>query len=298
MTEKLEQLLTSEIVADTEFNCRGVFTDFEVADLVESIKLHGLQQPIKVRGLLPTEILKYGADKKYFLLMGYRRIRAFEVAQIPRIPAIVTDDAIDNEQAMVLNITENIQRRDLTLYQEAMAVAKFRSRGRQVAAALLGMSEGWVQSRFMILDLPTDIQEEIKTGTYTHQEVRDLYSVYSSSGQTKCIEVAKKIKDLKQRGKKVPKIVASTNRAPNKGDIRKVVGHMLDNLGASLATRALAWATGSITTTEFYNDCSEYAKIHGKRWENPVEESLEEQAVGNKPIAKQAAEADGAEISN
>ena len=94
------EILISSIVAN-QFQPRTEFDEKALLQLSESIKEHGVVQPILVRGL----------NKGFELIAGERRLRAAKLAGLKKIPAVVVD--VSNVQSLEIAILENVQREDL-----------------------------------------------------------------------------------------------------------------------------------------------------------------------------------------
>jgi ParB/RepB/Spo0J family partition protein len=119
-----------------------------IASLAESIKAQGLIQPITVRHRLDSE------GDRYEIVAGERRWRACRVAGLEAVPAIVRTD-LDDQQALELIVTENLQREDLHPLEEAHGVASLLCSGHTSAdvADRLGKSLGWVARRARLAKL-------------------------------------------------------------------------------------------------------------------------------------------------
>src|SRR5258706_4547785 len=164
----IQELPLKDIFADTDFNCRGAIAPIDVVDLARDIDAHGLQQAIVVQ---PFKDPQY----KYRIVAGYRRHKAFQVLQRETIPCNVVD-GLSDVQARIMNLSENLKRKDLNMLQEAKALEHLKNAGltQDDVAREIGMSRGWTQIRFMILDLPKEIQYEVAAGFLSQQQVRDL----------------------------------------------------------------------------------------------------------------------------
>ncbi len=154
---QITDLPLSELHEDLVLNCRGKIAPIDVADLVRSISVKGLQQPITVR--------KYSEEKRiatgflYGIVTGHRRFTAFKCLEYPTIPCIVKYN-INDIEARFLNLDENLIRKDIDLLQEAKSIEHLKNAGvkMQEIADRLGKSVGWVQIRFNVLNFPEDIQ--------------------------------------------------------------------------------------------------------------------------------------------
>ena len=91
---------------------RGEFDEKELASLAESIRENGILQPINVR--------RCGVN--YEIVSGERRLRAAKICGLSEVPCIIIE--ADDERSAVLALIENIQRRDLSYFEEAMAIEK------------------------------------------------------------------------------------------------------------------------------------------------------------------------------
>ena len=123
--------------------------------------------------------------------------------------------------ARFMNLSENTQRTDLNILQEARALQRLYELGvpEPDVAERLGKSRGWVQIRFILLKLPEEIQEECAAGILTHKQIRDVYTHYRADGKDAAFEIVKKLKDAKLRGGKT--IRAQKKPKPNARRHRK-----------------------------------------------------------------------------
>lgn len=261
----VQEIKVSDIYVDDDFNCRGDIRLIDVADLVRSITEKGLIQPVAVR------IGKHGS--KYDLVAGFRRTKAHQVMGKETIHAVLLGEMSDKD-ARVLNLNENLQRADLNVMQEARAVENLRKEGmsRDETAMAIGKSKGWVQIRFMLLDLPEDIQAEAAVNMFTQQEIRDLYTLRANKEQL--FEAVRAIKDRKIKGEKsirvaVPQKPATQKKARNRSETFIMQQHIQNILGNNFGTRCLAWAAGEISSLELYEEIKMLAEGEGKRYEIP-----------------------------
>ena len=256
-----------EIDADERFNCRGVISAIDVVDLAKDIKEKGLLQPVIV-----SKITNTTGRKKYRLIGGFRRFTAHQVNQADSIYATIME-TVDEAQATILNLSENLNRQDLTLMQEARAVKRLRDLGigEVDTATRINKTRGWVQVRFMLLSLPDPVQKEVDAGLIKQTDIRELYSIQHTVGDQPCVEAALKLKDAKERGVKIsvrPK-AKTTKKIRMKVEITEMLEHIFDTLGPNLGTRCLAWAGGEISDGELFVNVKEEAEILGKNYVAP-----------------------------
>jgi ParB/RepB/Spo0J family partition protein len=267
---QLHDIPLSEIHMDEQFNCRGPIAPIDVVDLAKDIEQRGLIQPVT--------IAPYPADKqkelgyKYRLIAGYRRFTAHKILKKATVSAIIRQDMQDEAAARFFNLSENIQRKDLNILQEAQAISRLREIGvtEHDAANKLGKSRGWIQVRYMLLDLPQEIQQEVAAGFISQAQIRELYTIHNISGKNKCMEAAKKLKEARQNGRVVSvnpnKTAPKAKRHRKRDEIFLMMEHIQDNVGNSFATRCMSWAAGEISDEELFGDvrklCDDAGKVY------------------------------------
>lgn len=260
----------SEIYTDEEFNCRGRIDPVTVMDLAKSIAERGLDSPVL------TQVYSNPSrpTKKFKLVAGYRRFKAHQMNKSPTIRALVRPPMKDIE-ARVLNLTENLQREDLNIQQEANAIDHFRRAGWSEAdvSRKIAKSRGWVQQRYKFLELPNDIQDEIVAGMISQAKILALWSL--GTGTEEQYELAKRLKDQKLLGKKrEPKPEDVIKRNEKRVRSTKEIFDMQDNIRHTMgsnnfATRALAWAAGEISDLEMHKEIAAQAHRAGKFYVMP-----------------------------
>lgn len=133
--------------------------------LSESIRQHGILQPPVVRRLADGE--------RYELIAGERRVRAARMAGLMTIPCLVRES--DPDESAELSIIENLQRRDLGLFEEATAIAalcdRFHMTQEQVAARLT-VSQSYVANKLRLLRLSEEARAVIAEGRLTERHAR------------------------------------------------------------------------------------------------------------------------------
>lgn len=266
--EKMLSIPTDQIDNDENFNCRGAILPIDVIDLANDIAEKGLLQPILIAPY--NEEMKIKTGKEYQLLSGFRRFMAHIVNKMPRIKCVVRDKPMGEAEARIFNLAENIQREDLNILQEAMAIKKLKDLGvgQEDAVRRLGKSRGWIQVRFMLLDLPDPIQKEAAAGFFTQVEIRDLKTIYSKGGKEEVFGAAKKLLEAKKKGDKISVKPVKPNDKHSKKvrkrlEIFEMMEHLRATLGNGLYTRALAWAAGEISDVDLYFSIKYYADQQG-----------------------------------
>ena len=168
----LRHIKVSEIVADPE-QPRRHFDEVALAELTESIRLHGVVQPIVVTP-------KAGG---YVIVAGERRWRAAVQAGLDKIPALVR--TLTNQHRLELSLIENLQRRDLNVLETATAYLKLRDQFNlsldEISARVGGKSISAISNTLRLLRLPDSVKEAIASGRLSEGQARPLVNVDPSS---------------------------------------------------------------------------------------------------------------------
>lgn len=274
----IELIPMEEIHDDKEFNCRGHIAPIDVVDLAKDIAENGLIQPVTVMEYSDED--KQRTGKKYLLIAGYRRYLSFQINKQPAIPAIVRNDITDEAHAKLLNLSENLKRKDLDILQEAKAIERLKELGftEAMTAEKLGMSRGWVQIRFMVLKLPEVVQQEIAAGFLSQTQIRQAYTNFRRGGKEACFESVRKMKDARLKGEKTVRIgrekdaqkERESKRNRKRNEIFELMDHIRPAIGNGLHTRCLAWCAGEISTQELYSSIKAYADANGISYTIPT----------------------------
>lgn len=155
-----------ELVAPNPRNPRRNFAEADLADLTQSIREHGIVQPVVVR---PS------ADGRYEIIAGERRWRAAQRAELIDIPVIIRE--VDDRVALELAIIENVQRADLNPVEEALGYQQLIDEHNYTQADLgqvIGKSRSHVANTLRLLKLPTEIQTLLVDGALSAGHARTL----------------------------------------------------------------------------------------------------------------------------
>ncbi len=279
ITENVElDVLLSEIFSDTDFNCRGTdITPGSVVDLAEDIRTNpgGLLQRI----IIQPWTHEFNETIKYRLVAGHRRYAAVKLLKWKSIPAKIVV-GLTQAQAEIINLTENIKRKDLNIMQEAKAVGRMCGRGMSasIAAKSLDVSVKWVQQRLALLKLPTDVQTEAAAGMIKACHIEELLKL-KSIDVDRMYEAVRSIKNRDNDRRKIkvkPTNEAITQRTAsrqfrNMSDVFKIQDLVLDAIGTNLASQALAWVIGEIELFDLLKAVKEEADVIKVPWSIPQE---------------------------
>lgn len=164
---------------------RKNFTEETLAELAESIKQHGIVQPLVVRKSI------HG----YEIVAGERRFRAAKMAGLSTVPIVVRE--FDDEQMMEIALIENLQREDLNPMEIAHAYQKLMNHlsiTQEALAERVGKSRPHVTNFLRLLQLPAEIQEDVSRGTLSMGHARALLSVKEIDIQKSLADKVKKEK--------------------------------------------------------------------------------------------------------
>lgn len=158
---------------------RRSFNNEDLTSLSESIRENGLLQPVCVR--------KNGA--LYELISGERRTRAAKMAGLEEIPCIVME--VDDKQSAIYALIENIQRKDLSFFEEAIAIEKlisFYGLTQEEAAAKLGKAQSTIANKLRLLRFTDSERRIILTGNLSERQARAIIRIDDSSVRHRIIE--------------------------------------------------------------------------------------------------------------
>ena len=161
---------------------RKDFDPEELENLAESIRVHGLIQPLTVREM-PTGY--------YQIIAGERRWRAARLARLSEVPVVIIE--ADDRKAMELALIENLQRQDLNPVEEALGYKSLMEDyglTQEEAASRVGKSRPAVANALRLLGLNPEVLELVRSGSLTAGHARAIASLKSEKKQQ---EAAKKV---------------------------------------------------------------------------------------------------------
>lgn len=189
MEEKNTESISISLVVPNEWQPRREFEPESLNALAESIKEHGVVQPVIVRK----------KDSGYELIAGERRLRAAQLAGLVEIPALVRDYS-DQETAEIALI-ENLQREDLNPLEEGLAYQRMINEyhfTQEKMANLIGKSRSYVTNMMRLLDLSEEVKSLLLERKLTAGQARPLLGLETPAEQ---IALARRIveEDLSAR---------------------------------------------------------------------------------------------------
>lgn len=172
------KLKISEIVPNPN-QPRTHFNETELNELSESIREHGVLQPLLVR--------KHGA--KYEIIAGERRYQASKLADLTEVPVIIKD--VNDEEMLALALIENLQRSDLNPLEEAKGYRQLIDASGMTQDALskaVSKSRSAITNSLRLLDLPEPVQQMIFEGKLTAGHARAILAVPYEDARIKLAE--------------------------------------------------------------------------------------------------------------
>ena len=158
---------------------RKVFDEEALKELADSIKEHGVFQPIIVKKSI----------KGYEIIAGERRVKASRMAGLTEIPAIIRD--FNDQEMMEIALLENLQRENLNAIEEATAYKKLQETlvvTQEELAKRLGKSRSHITNMIGILSLPQNIQDEISKNNVSMGHARVLSKLSDENQQQELLD--------------------------------------------------------------------------------------------------------------
>ena len=236
------------VLCDREWNCRQEFDLSSVSDLAASIQEVGLETPVVVQ---PYEHHYY----QWRLLAGFRRFTACsQWLKWEEIPAQIRED-LTEEQARLINFTENLERSNLSPVEEAVwLAAHYAGKSDREVAKLVGRNSKWVGQRRVIAHLPAEVQQHLEAGRLNLADVDGL----RKCGPDELLRVANLM--IRAKREKNPLLLEATRKnrrtqtKRSKAEIGRMIERLLEAGQSGLATRSLAWAAGWLRDEELLSD--------------------------------------------
>jgi len=201
--EEVKQIPVDQIVPNP-YQPRTVFDDEKLDELCQTIRTHGLIQPILVR-------MKNG---KYELIAGERRLRATKKLGMERIPAIVKN--FNDAQTASIALIENLQREGLTAIEEALAYQKLidlHNLTQESLAQRLGKGQSTVANKLRLLHLPQQVQDALLNRQLTERHARALIPLKDSELQIKVMnEILERDWSVKQTEVRVKQLLEAAEK--------------------------------------------------------------------------------------
>ena len=178
-TEKNVQEIPIEDIIPNRFQPRLAFNEEGLNELSESIKEHGIIQPLVVRKL----------GDKYEIIAGERRYKAATQAGLTKVPVIISD--LDDNKSAEVALVENIQRRNLTSIEEAKSYKNLLDRGyltQEQLATKMGVSQSSIANKLRLLNLDEEVQDALLNEKISERHARALLSLENKEEQKRWLK--------------------------------------------------------------------------------------------------------------
>lgn len=229
---------------------RQRFSQESLEELAESIKNHGVLQPILLTRLK--------GEAEYTLVAGERRYRAAGIAGLERIPAIV--QSMTREEMLEIAIVENVQRDDLNPVEEARAYRKLMDTfgwSQEQVAQRVGKGRPTVANALRLLKLGNDILLELEEGRMTAGHARAILSVDDNFYRLKLRkeivakgisvrEAEKRATSYQKAGKPIQGAKTSAKNRPEELDIVALQDRLMEHLGCRVKIHSRDGQSGTV----------------------------------------------------
>ncbi len=217
-------------IQPNRYQPRKTFVEEELRALVESIKRHGILQPVLVRRK---------SEDRYELIAGERRFRAATLAQLPAVPAVIRKSS--DEESTILSLIENIQRSNLNPVEEAKAYRRLIDEfgvTQEAVAERVGRDRASVANICRMLSLSTEVQGMVASGQLTLGHAKVILGKKNAEDQ---LTLAKRIVRDQLSVRQVEQLVKQGSR---KARSRRTAGNPLhadveDRLRKHLGTKVV-----------------------------------------------------------
>lgn len=202
---------------------RKIFREEALAELAESIRQHGILQPLSVR--------RVGTG--YELVAGERRLRAARLAGLTELPCIVM--SMDERESGMAAMIENLQRQDLDFIEEARGISNLMeqwSMSQEQVARILGKSQSAVANKLRLLRHSVPVLTAIRVGCLTERHARALLKLPTEEEKLELIAI------IVERGLSVARtesLIAERLAGQREKQSQPNIGAFLNNLTQTLA---------------------------------------------------------------
>lgn len=183
------KMLPIEKIIPNPYQPRTTFNDEKILELAHSIKENGLIQPILVRQV----------EDNYEIIAGERRYRAMMSIGYTEVPVLLS--TANDSKSAALALIENIQREDLNVVEEAIALRellKNQNMTQKQLALQIGKSQSSIANKIRLLDLPENVLGALASKTITERHARAMIGIDENQTDTILDKVIKQKLNVKQ----------------------------------------------------------------------------------------------------
>lgn len=202
---------------------RQIFTEESLSELAESIRRHGILQPLSVRRTATG----------YQLIAGERRLRAGVQAGLTEVPCLLM--RLDDQESGAISLVENLQRQDLSYIETAQGIQTLMARygmSQEQVARLLGKSQSAIANKLRLLQHSRPVLEQLRQTGLTERHARALLKLRDDVQKLQAISViARQGMTVAKAEQYIESLLAQKQSKAPKAN----VGAFLNNLNQSLA---------------------------------------------------------------
>ncbi len=199
--ERKVVILNIDDILPNRFQPRIQFNEQAITELAESIKLHGVIQPIVVRKI----------SDKYEIIAGERRFKASVMAGKTTIPAIVT--TLDDKNSAEVALIENVQRQDLTPIEEAISYKKILDMGyinQEELGTKLGKKQSTIANKLRLLNLSEEVQEALMENKISERHARSLLKLSENNQITMLNRIVNERLTVRKTDEEIAKLLETS----------------------------------------------------------------------------------------
>ena len=201
---------------------RKIFEETTLDELADSIRQHGILQPLSVRR----------QGNSYELISGERRLRAAELAGITDVPCILMN--MDDRTSGFAALVENLQRQDLDFIEEAMGIRRLlqdHAMPQEQVARLLGKSQSAVANKLRILRHSDQVLSALRESGLTERHARALLKLRTEEEILAAIlRIAKEGMSVARAEKYIESLLAEKESKPIKTNVSTFLNTLTQNL--------------------------------------------------------------------
>ena len=231
---------------------RTRFTDNELSELADSIREHGVIQPL---------IVSEQNDGTYTLIAGERRLRASQIAGLNTVP-VVTRQA-DDRELLELALIENIQREDLSPLEAAEAYKSLEENfnlTHEEISKRVGKNRASVTNTMRLLKLPGEVQKALLEKKITEGHARVLLSLPTPQAQINAMNhIIKNELSVRQTEEYIRNLLGESNKKPKTAktgltpELKEIEDKLRQSIGTKVSLRPTKNGAGSINI-HYYSD--------------------------------------------
>ena len=204
-------------IIPNRFQPRLAFDEKELNDLADSIKLHGIIQPLVLRRI----------GDKYEIIAGERRYKASVLAGLTQVPAVIMN--IDDQKSAEVAVVENLQRKDLTAIEEAQSYKKILDMGyltQEQLATRMGVAQSTIANKLRLLNLSIPVKEALLHNKISERHARSLLNIQDNNLQISMLNrIINERLTVRQTDEEINKLLGKTSKDQHQAPVTEVENH-------------------------------------------------------------------------